>query len=126
MRTHMNTRSVLVRWGFIALLVLILSGCTRAHYRRQADTEVWLPSQKEFIEVGTDTNATDYQARRLQTRVRRLSGEVELVHTNDATAFSQRPLIAILENYQQEDGSIEIPKVLRPYMGGQKIISRNR
>ena len=64
---------------------------------------------------------TDYQSRRLQTRVRRANGEVELVHTNDATLFSQRPLIAILENYQNEDMTVRVPKVLQGYMGGKKM-----
>ncbi len=66
---------------------------------------------------------TDYQARRLQTRVRRMSGEVELIHTNDATAFAcGRALVAILENYQNADATITVPKVLRNYMGGKERI----
>jgi seryl-tRNA synthetase len=61
---------------------------------------------------------TDYQARRLQTRVRRESGELELIHTNDATAFAcGRAMVAILENYQNEDGSVTIPEVLVPFLG---------
>lgn len=66
---------------------------------------------------------TDYQARRLQTRVRRENGEIELIHTNDATAFAcGRALVAIMENYQTAEGKVEVPKVLQPYMGGKKII----
>jgi seryl-tRNA synthetase len=66
---------------------------------------------------------TDYQARRLKTRVRKEDGgEVELVHNNDATVFAQRSMIAVLENYQNEDGSVTIPDVLRPYMGGKEKI----
>ncbi len=66
---------------------------------------------------------TDYQARRLQTRVRRASGEVELIHTNDATAFAcGRALVAILENYQNADATITVPKVLRNYLGGKERI----
>jgi seryl-tRNA synthetase len=65
---------------------------------------------------------TDYQARRLNTRVRRKTGELELIHTNDATALSQRPLIAIIENNQTKDGKVAVPKVLRKYMGGKKFI----
>jgi seryl-tRNA synthetase len=65
---------------------------------------------------------TDYQARRLNTKVRRNSGEVQFVHMNDATAFAiGRILIAILENYQQEDGSVMVPEVLRKYAGFDKI-----
>jgi len=61
---------------------------------------------------------TDYQARRLQTRVRRETGELELIHTNDATAFAcGRAMVAILENYQNEDGSVTVPAVLVPFLG---------
>lgn len=65
---------------------------------------------------------TDYQARRLQTRVKRENGELELVHTNDATVFAcGRALIVILENYQNEDGSVRVPAVLVPYLGKEVI-----
>lgn len=65
---------------------------------------------------------TDYQSRRLQTRVKRENGELELVHTNDATAFAcGRAMIAILENYQNEDGFVRVPAVLVPYLGKEVI-----
>ena len=91
---------------------------------RGVDIEVWLPGQNAYRETHTADYMTDFQARRLGTLVRRSDNKTELVHTNDATALSQRPLIAILENFQQKDGSIEIPKVLRKYMGGQKEIKK--
>jgi seryl-tRNA synthetase len=66
---------------------------------------------------------TDYQARRLKTRVRREDGSVELIHTNDATGLPlSRGPIAILENHQQVDGTVRIPVALRPYMGGREIL----
>ena len=66
---------------------------------------------------------SDYQSRRLQTRVRRLSGDVELIHTNDATAFAcGRAMVAIMENYQNEDASVTVPEVLRPFMSGREKI----
>jgi seryl-tRNA synthetase len=66
---------------------------------------------------------TDYQARRLKTRVRRESGELELIHTNDATAFALgRIMIAIIENGQQQDGTVIVPEVLQPYLGGKTIL----
>lgn len=66
---------------------------------------------------------SDYQSRRLQTRVRRSSGEVELIHTNDATAFAcGRAMVAIMENYQNEDATVTVPEVLRPFMGGREKI----
>lgn len=88
---------------------------------RGVDIDTWLPGQNKYRETHTADYMTDYQARRLKTRVRR-SGGVELVHTNDATVFSQRPLIAILENNQQADGTVKIPEVLRPYLGGREIL----
>lgn len=66
---------------------------------------------------------TDYQARRLNTRVKRESGDLELIHTNDATAFAcGRALVAIMENYQTVDGKVMIPEVLQPFMGGKTMI----
>ena len=88
---------------------------------RGVDIEAWLPGQGKYRETHTADLITDYQTRRLQTRVRRASGEVELMHTNDATAFSQRPLIAIMENYQQADGTIRVPAVLQKYYGGETL-----
>ncbi|OYX42507.1 serine--tRNA ligase [Candidatus Saccharibacteria bacterium 32-49-12] len=82
------------------------------------DMEVWLPGQNQYRETHTADYMTDYQSRRLSTRVRRESGELELVHTNDATAFALgRTMIAIIENYQQADGRILVPEALRPYLG---------
>jgi seryl-tRNA synthetase len=86
------------------------------------DIDSWLPGQDKYRETHTADYITDYQARRMQTRVRRSNGELELVHTNDATAFSQRPLIAIIENFQQADGTVKVPEVLRPYLGGREIL----
>ena len=89
---------------------------------RGVDIDTWLPGQGKYRETHTADLITDYQARRMQTRVRRTGGDVEMAHTNDATAFSERPMIAILENYQNEDGTIRVPKVLQPFMGGRKVM----
>ncbi len=86
------------------------------------DIDAWLPGQDKYRETHTADYITDYQARRMHTRVRRSNGDLELVHTNDATAFSQRPLIAIIENFQQADGTIVIPEVLRSYLGGRELL----
>ncbi len=90
------------------------------------DIECWVPSQKTYRETHTSDYMTDYQARRLGTFYKGAEGK-KLVHMNDATAFAVgRILIAILENHQNEDGSVTIPEVLRPYMAGQKtIVSRS-
>ncbi len=88
-----------------------------------SDIEAWLPGQSQYRETHTADYMTDYQSRRLQTRVRRTSGDVELIHTNDATAFAcGRALVAIMENYQNEDCTVTVPKVLRNYVGGKERI----
>jgi len=89
---------------------------------RGIDMDVWLPGQDKYRETHTADYMTDYQARRLNTRVRRQDGSIQLIHTNDATALSERPLIAILENNQREDGTVVVPEVLRPYMNGQEVL----
>lgn len=90
---------------------------------RGVDIECWMPGQGKYRETHTADFMTDYQARDLKIRVRRKDGRVELVHTNDATAFAVgRIMVAIIENFQTVDGRIIVPKVLRPYMGGQTQI----
>ena len=90
---------------------------------RGIDMEAWLPGQQQYRETHTADYMTDYQSRRLNTRVRRQSGELELVHTNDATAFALgRAMIAVIENGQDESGKIRIPKVLQPYLGNKEIL----
>jgi len=89
---------------------------------RGIDIDVWLPGQDKYRETHTADYMTDYQARRLQTKVRRNSGEIELVHINDATGLSQRPLIAIIENGQTVDGKVRIPAVLQPYLAGRTML----
>jgi seryl-tRNA synthetase len=90
---------------------------------RGVDMEVFLPGQGKYRETHTADYMTDYQARRLNTRVKRNSGETELIHTNDATAFALgRIMIAIIENNQTADGHVKIPKVLQPYLGERDIL----
>ncbi len=88
---------------------------------RQIDLETWMPGQNRYRETNTADLIGDFQARRLNTKYRDGEGKTHFIHMNDATAFSQRPLIAILENYQQADGSVIVPEVLRPYLGKEKI-----
>ena len=89
---------------------------------RQIDVETWMPGQNKYRETHSADSTGGFQARRLNTRVRRSDGKIEPVHMNDATVVSQRPLIAIMENYQQADGTIKIPEVLQKYLG-KEIIS---
>ncbi len=84
---------------------------------KKYDIEVWLPGQARYRELTSCSNCTDYQARRLQTRVRRGDGAIEVLHTLNGTATAiGRTLIAILENRQRQDGSVELPKALFPYL----------
>ncbi len=89
---------------------------------RGVDMEVWLPGQGKYRETHTADYMTDYQARRLGTRVRTDDG-VALVHTNDATAFALgRAMVAIIENYQTAEGDVVVPEVLRPYLANRAIL----
>lgn len=92
---------------------------------RTFDIEVWLPGQQAYREISSCSNFRDFQARRAAIRFRReAKGKPELVHTLNGSGLAVgRTLVAILENYQQEDGSVVIPEVLRPYMGGLEKIS---
>ena len=90
------------------------------------DIEVWLPGQQKYREISSCSNYNDYQARRMQARYRNPeTGKPELIHTlNGSGVAAGRALIAVMENYQNEDGSIRIPSVLQPYMGGLTEVSR--
>jgi seryl-tRNA synthetase len=88
---------------------------------KKYDIEVWLPGQDRYRETHSTSNCTDFQARRLNVRYRDKQGNLQFVHTLNGTAFSMRPIIAILENYQKKDGSIEIPKVLQKYLSFKEI-----
>lgn len=89
---------------------------------RKFDIETWIPSQNTYRETHSTSTCTDFQSRRLNTRYRTENGTA-FVHMLNGTAFAiGRTIVAILENYQQEDGSVIIPEVLRPFMGGQSQI----
>ena len=90
---------------------------------RQIDLEMWMPGQNTYRETHSADLMGEYQARRLGIKVKRESGENEFVHMNDATVFALgRLIIAILENNQDAEGTIRIPEVLRPYLGGRKTL----
>lgn len=93
--------------------------------RKTYDIEVWLPSQKTYREISSCSNCGDFQARRMNTRFKRAGGaRPEFVHTLNGSGLAVgRTWIAILENYQQKDGSVAIPEVLRPYMNGLEVIT---
>ncbi|OGZ34376.1 MAG: serine--tRNA ligase [Candidatus Portnoybacteria bacterium RBG_19FT_COMBO_36_7] len=86
------------------------------------DIETWFPGENKYRETHSSSNCTDFQARRLNIRYKnKKTGKLEFVHMLNGTAFSQRPILAILENYQKKDGSVEIPEVLQKLCGFKKI-----
>jgi seryl-tRNA synthetase len=88
------------------------------------DIEVWLPAQNTYREISSCSNCEAFQARRMQTRLRNAQGKTELVHTLNGSGLAVgRTLVAVLENYQNADGSVTVPEVLRPYMGGLAVIA---
>jgi seryl-tRNA synthetase len=98
-------------------VVNIAAGDLGGAAAKKYDIEAWLPGQGRYRELTSCSNTTDYQARRMQTRVRRADGAVEVLHTLNGTATAiGRTLIAIMENHQRADGSIEVPANLHPYL----------
>jgi seryl-tRNA synthetase len=104
--------------------VLLCAGDTGFSSAKTYDLEVWLPGQQKYREISSCSNFKDFQARRLQARWRNPeTGKPELVHTlNGSGLAAGRTLIAVMENYQNEDGSITVPEALRPYLGGLEKI----
>jgi seryl-tRNA synthetase len=93
---------------------------------KSCDVEAWSPRQKKYFEVGSCSNLGDAQARRLKIRIKGKDGKIHLAHTlNNTCVAPPRMLIAFLENHLQADGSVTIPEVLQPYMGGTKVLTPN-
>jgi seryl-tRNA synthetase len=105
-------------------LVTLCTGDLGFSAAKTYDIEVWLPGQDTYREISSCSNFEDFQARRLQARWRNPeTGKPELVHTLNGSGLAVgRTLVAVMENYQQEDGSIRVPEVLKPYMGGTEIL----
>ncbi|MEO5830957.1 MAG: serine--tRNA ligase [Rhodanobacter sp.] len=115
-----HAETVLQKLGLPYRKMLLCSGDMGFTAVKTYDLEVWLPSQQTYREISSCSNCEDFQARRLQARVRNAdTGKPELVHTLNGSGIAiGRTLIAVMENNQNADGSITVPKVLRPYMGG--------
>ena len=115
-----NAEAVLQALQLPYRVLSLCAGDTGPSSAKTYDLEVWLPSQQRYREISSCSNCESFQARRLQARWRSpASGKPELVHTlNGSGVAVGRALVAVLENYQQQDGSISIPSVLTPYMGG--------
>ena len=106
-------------------VMLLCAGDMGFTAKRTYDLEVWLPSQGKYREISSCSNCGDFQARRMNARYRNKDGKTEFVHTLNGSGLAVgRTLVAVLENYQQADGSIAVPKALQPYMGGLERIAR--
>ena len=105
--------------------MLLTTGDMSFAAAKTIDIEAWLPGQDRYMEVSSVSNCTDFQSRRSQIRYRRKGEKAELVHTlNGSGLATSRLMVALLENNQQEDGSILVPKVLHKYLG-EEIVSIN-
>ena len=119
-----NAEQVLQRLGLAYRVVTLCTGDIGFGAAKTYDLEVWLPGQQRYREISSCSNCEDFQARRLQARWRNPdTGKTELLHTLNGSGLAVgRTLIAVLENYQRADGSIELPKALRPFLGGLEAI----
>ena len=114
---------ILQKLGLPYRLMALCAGDIGFSAAKTYDLEVWLPGQSAYREISSCSNFEDFQARRLMARVRTEKGKPQLVHTINGSGLAVgRTLVAVLENYQNADGTVTIPEVLQPYMGGGKII----
>ena len=122
-----NAEEVLKQLELPYRVILLCTGDMGFSAAKTYDLEVWIPSQKRFREISSCSNCEDFQARRANIRYRSKENEkVNYVHTLNGSGLAVgRTLVAVLENYQQKDGSVVVPDVLRPYMGGVEKISGN-
>jgi len=118
-----HAESILKKLGLPYRVVLLCTGDMGFGAAKTYDLEVWLPAQDTYREISSCSNCESFQARRMQARFRNAQGKPELVHTLNGSGLAVgRTLVAVLENYQQADGSVTIPEALRPYMGGLERI----
>jgi seryl-tRNA synthetase len=118
---------VLKRLGLPYRVMLLCTGDMGFASRKTYDIEVWLPGQNMYREISSCSNCGDFQARRMKARFKPAGGKgTEFVHTLNGSGIAVgRALIAVMENYQRQDGAIEVPEALRPYMGGLEVIGGN-
>ena len=114
-----HAEKVLQLLGLPYRVITLCTGDMGFSAAKTYDLEVWLPGQNTYREISSCSNCTDFQARRMQARMRGADGKPVLLHTLNGSGLAiSRTLVAVMENYQQADGRIEVPEVLRPYMGG--------
>lgn len=121
-----HAETILQRLGLPYRVVALCAGDMGFSAAKTYDIEVWLPGQNAFREISSCSNFEAFQARRMQARFRNEKGKPELAHTLNGSALAVgRTLVAILENYQNADGSVSVPAALQPYMGGLERIARS-
>ncbi len=119
-----HAETILQRLGLPYRVMALCTGDMGPSAARTHDLEVWLPAQNTYREISSVSNCEAFQARRLQARFKNAQGKNEFVHTLNGSGLAVgRTLVAVLENYQNADGSVTVPEALRPYMGGQEAIA---
>jgi seryl-tRNA synthetase len=118
-----HAEAILQKLGLPYRVMSLCTGDMGFGASKTYDLEVWLPAQNTFREISSVSNCEAFQARRLQARYKNAQGKNELVHTLNGSGLAVgRALVAVLENYQNADGSVTVPEVLRPYMGGVAVL----
>jgi len=118
-----HAEAILQKLGLPYRVLLLSTGDMGFGAAKTFDLEVWVPAQNTYREISSCSNCEAFQARRMQTRFKNAQGKNELVHTLNGSGLAVgRTLVAVLENYQNADGSITVPEVLRPYMGGVEVL----
>src|SRR5207244_1907097 len=124
-RLTVQAEEVLKRLGLHYRVVSLCTGDLGFSSAKTYDIEVWLPSQNVFREISSCSNFEAFQSRRASIKYKRTDGKPDFLHTLNGSGLAVgRTLVALLENYQQADGSVMIPGVLRPYMGGMERITK--
>jgi seryl-tRNA synthetase len=114
-----HAEAILQKLGLPYRVMALCTGDMGFGAAKTYDLEVWLPAQNTYREISSVSNCEAFQARRLQARFKNAQGKNEWVHTLNGSGLAVgRTLVAVLENYQRADGSIEVPEALRPFMGG--------
>lgn len=118
-----NAEGILQKLGLPYRVITLCTGDMGFGAAKTYDLEVWIPAQNTYREISSCSNCEDFQARRMGTRFKDENGRTRLVHTLNGSGLAVgRTLVAVLENYQNADGSVTVPEVLRPYMGGLEVL----
>ena len=114
---------ILQKLGLPYRVITLCTGDMGFGSAKTYDLEVWIPAQNTYREISSVSNCEAFQARRMQTRFKNAQGKTEYVHTLNGSGLAVgRTLVAVLENYQNADGSVTVPEVLRPYMNGLAVL----